>query len=401
MCENIRQMFGRFLKEGRFAGAAAVVRKDGREVFRCQTGMRNIEKHLPVEQNTIFRLASMTKPVVAAAAMILSDRGKLQIDDPVCRYLPEFGHQQAADRMVGFMDVYEADPENPLVPKFHPEKIEGIGLVPAARPVTLRDILGHCSCMGQGPYSNRIYEKGISPDQTLADRVKWIAQVPLDFQPGTHSGYSAGVAFEVLGRIVEVVSGKDLNSFIQDEICSPLGIRDLGYCLNEEQLTRVSEIYEARNGQLTDVTETDAPWKRVNPLVNGYYSGSAGMFGSAEAYDRFAAMLAAGGEYGGARILREETVKQMHTDSTQAHLRMGPGISWGLGMIVHEEPELSGRAVSRGTYGWSGAYGTHFFIDPVKKISAVMMMSVSNIGGADSPIAAEFERCVEESTGEK
>ena len=396
MCEKIERQFNKYLEERRFAGVNMIVRKEGMEIFRFQAGQRNIEKALPVEEDTVFCLASMTKPVVSVAAMILSDRGLLDIDDPVGKYIPAFYDLQVADRMVGFMDVYEADPDNPLVPRFREEKLERIGLVPVEKAVTIRNILGHSSGMGQGAFSCGIYEKGVHPGQTLEERVNWIAQIPLDFQPGTYTGYSASVAFEVLGRIIEIASGTDLNTFIREEICRPLGIRDLGYQLTEEQLGRLARIYEAKDGKLTDVTDTDALWKQVNPLRNGYYSGSAGMFGSLMAYDRFAQMLAGGGRFQGVRILKEETVRRMVENSNRKDLMMEPGISWGLGMIVHEDPAKSGRKVSPGSFGWSGAYGTHFFIDPVKKISAVMMMSVSNIGGANSPLAMVFEEEVME-----
>lgn len=245
--------------------------------------------------------------------------------------------------------------------------------------------------MGQGPYSNSIYEKGVRPGQTLSERVDWMAKVPLDFQPGEFAGYSAGMAFDVLGRIVEVVSGKALNDFIQEEICRPLSIPDLGFILTAEQKARLSRLYLARGGELTDVTESDASWKIVDPLPGGYCSGSAGMLGSLESYDRFVSMLANGGELDGVRILKPETVAMMSTNSSPRRLEMAPGIGWGLGMIVHEDTRRSGRKLSRGSFGWSGAYGCHFFIDPAREITAVMMMAVSNIGGADSPLAREFE----------
>lgn len=400
MNEIISERFRRLLDEKQFAGAAVLVRKSGNEIYRGYFGQRDIEQNLPVDGKTIFRLASMTKPVIAAAVMILSDRGLLDIDDPIGKYLPAFAKMTAASRMVGFLDVYEADPDNPLVPKFNPEKLDGIHTVPVQKPMTIRQLLGHCSGMGQGPYSNMIYSEGVRSGQTLAERVDWMAQVPLDFQPGEFAGYSAGMAFDVLGRIVEVVSGMDLQAFIQTEICGPLGIPDLGYCLDKGQLDRLSQLYEAKNGILKNVTETDAPWKTVNPLPNGYYSGSAGMLGSLESYDRFVSMLANGGELNGVRILEPETAARMAVNSSEKGLEMSPGIGWGLGMIVHEDINRSGRKVCQGTFGWSGAYGCHFFIDPVRKITAVMMMAVSNIGGADSPIARELENAVWEQFSE-
>lgn len=383
-----------YLEEHRFAGAAVLVRKEGKEEFHACLGKSDIEKNLPVSKKTIFCLASMTKPVIATAAMILADQGKWKIDDPVEKYIPAFKNQKAANKMVGFTDIYEADPKNPMMPKYHPEKLEDIRLVPLVRPVTIRDILRHCSGMGQGPFSSQIYQQKSAKGQTLEERVNIIGEIPLDFQPGTFAGYSAVVAFDVLGRLIEIVSEEDLDTFIRKYICEPLAIQDMGYRLTKEQLERTARIYESNDEGLTDVTETDELWEMVNPLPGGFFSGSAGMFGSLEAYDRFAQMLANRGELDGVRVLKPETVMRMSQSSTEYCLEMSTGIAWGLGMIVHVDPERSGRKVSRGTFGWSGAYGTHFFIDPLRKISAVMMMSVSNIGGADSDIARQFENDV-------
>ena len=391
---KLDRLFTDCLAEGRFAGASALVRQRGVLVWRGDFGFRDREKELNVDGDSIFRLASMTKPVIAVAVMILAERGLLDIDDPVSRYLPAFSRLQAADRAVSFADVLEFDPENAAVPRFNLQKLEGIGTVPVCRPLTIRHLLGHCGGMGQGPYSNGIYDSGIRPDQTLAERVDWMARVPLDTQPGDCAGYSAGMGFDVLGRIVELVSGKDLNRFIREEICAPLQIADLGYALTAEQRERLARLYEAESGRLRDVTESDAAWQIVDPLPRGYYSGSAGMLGSLNAYDRFASMLAGGGELDGVRLLRPETAAAMAVNSSPKKLEMSPGIGWGLGMIVHEDPQRSGRHVSPGSFGWSGRYGCHFFIDPVRQISAVMTMGVSNIGGADSPIARAFEDAI-------
>ena len=162
----------------------------------------------------------------------------------------------------------------------------------------------------------------------------------------------------------------------------------------QEQRERLARLYEAENGQLRDVTDSEPSWQIVDPLPRGYYSGSAGMLGSLNAYDRFASMLLGGGELDGVRILRPETVSAMAVNSSPRKLEMAPGIGWGLGMIVHEDPQRSGRHVSPGTFGWSGRYGCHFFIDPIRQISAVMTMGVSNVGGADSPLARAFEDAI-------
>ena len=201
---KLDRLFANCLAEGRFAGASALVRQRGSLVWRGDFGFRDREKELNVDGDSIFRLASMTKPVIAVAVMILAERGLLDIDDPVSRYLPAFSRLQAADRAVSFADVLEFDPENAAVPRFNLQKLEGIGTVPVCRPLTIRHLLGHCGGMGQGPYSNGIYDSGIRPDQTLAERVDWMARVPLDTQPGDCAGYSAGMGFDT-GMAVAVI----------------------------------------------------------------------------------------------------------------------------------------------------------------------------------------------------
>lgn len=393
---RVKDFLDNYLEKKAFAGAGCIVRKDGVVVEKVCNGYADLEHKIPVTEQTMFRLASMTKPVVAIAVMILEEEGKINIDDEVSKYLPEFSKQKAADRVVGFMDCYEADPQNPLIPKFNEEKLDNIGLVDVKREVRIRDLLSHSSGMGQGPFSMLQMEPLFHNNQTLEERVSIIAKMPLDFQPGTMTGYSAAVGFEVLGRIVEVVSEMDLNSFIQEKICKPLKIKDLGFVLSEEQKGRIARLYEAADNELIDVTESDEPWKKVNPLVNGYFSGSAGMIASLESYDRIVQMLANGGVLDNHRILKIETVNKMSSLGSYEHLEMGPGVVWGLGMIVHENPQKENSLLSKGTFGWSGAYGTHFFVDPIKHITVTMVMAVSNIGGADSYIAKELEKVVGE-----
>ena len=164
---KLDQLFENCLAEGRFGGASALVRQRGVIVWRGDFGFRDRERKLNVDGDSIFRLASMTKPVIAASVMMLAERGALDIDDPVSRYLPAFAELQAADRVVSFEDVLEFDPENPGQPGFNLQKLEGIGTVPACRPLTIRHLLGHCGGMGQGPYSNGIYESGIRPEDLM------------------------------------------------------------------------------------------------------------------------------------------------------------------------------------------------------------------------------------------
>lgn len=314
-----------------------------------------------MDKHTILRLASMTKPMVAIAVMQLAEKKRLSLDDPIGKYLPEFRRMKAAAQTLGFDDYYEADPNNPAMPKAKPELLEGIGLEDAIREVTIRDLLTHSSGMGQGPFSMTRYDQMTKPGQSLEERVHLISTLPLDFQPGTMTGYSANVAFDVLGRLVELLSGENLAAYTTHHICAPLGCGDLSFALNEAQKQRMARLYESSSSGLKDVTDEEASWQLVSPLNTGYYSGSAGMLGTVADYDRVVQMLSGGGILNGCRILKEETVHSMCEEGAAQHLEMFPGMRWGRGMVVFEAPEKAGRSVGKNTFGWSGAYGTHFF----------------------------------------
>lgn len=393
--EAIKALVEKYIRENRIAGATMIVRKGGAVVCDAHYGYADIERGVPLDNHTILRLASMTKPVVAIAVMMLAERGRLSIDDPLEKYLPVFAHMKVADWLVGFEDSYEADPDNPAIPRMKADVLEGIGLVDAARPVTLRDMLTHSSGMGQGPFSMNQYDAGRQDGQSLAERVDFIAGLPLDFQPGTHTGYSAAVAYDVLGRVVEVASGVDLDTFIRENICAPLNCKDLGFALDAAQRDRLARLYETTpTGIMVDVSDTEAFWRQVTPLMNGYYSGSAGMLGAVADYDRVVKMLARGGELDGVRLLKSGTVEMMSMEASEHHLEMCPGMTWGIGMAVSEAPEKIGRPVGQGTFGWSGAYGTHFYIDRQNDITVTLGVNCSNIGGADSPFSRDVERVV-------
>lgn len=396
MVENkrIREFLEEQIKNNAIAGAVLMIRKDGEQVCDIQCGYADIEQKRPVEKNTMFRLASMTKPVIAIGIMILAEEGKLDIDGELGDYFPQFKNMKVADKVVGFMDFYEPDPENPTAPKAKTELLEGICAIEAQNKITIRQMLNHSSGMGQGPVSITALDKVLKPTQTLEERVNIIADTILDFEPGTMTGYSAATAYEVLGLLIERVSGMDLNRFIQEKICRPLGIRDLTYCLTQEQKNRLCRLYEAGKDGMRDVTDEEAAWKMVNPMVRGYYSGSAGMIGSMEAYEKIVQMLYNKGELNGVRLLSEKNVQKMIQIEKEPHMQMMPGAWWGLGMMVSENPQLTNRGVGAGTFGWSGAYGTHFYIDLKRKLTVVLGVNCSNIGGAGSPVSSELEHLI-------
>lgn len=392
--ETIHEVIRHFMTHHLIAGASLIVRKNGKPVYQISDGWADIERKIPIDTHTVLRLASMTKPVIAIAVMMLTEEGRLSIDNPLSKYLPQFSHLKAADHLIGSTEFYEADPNHPAMPKVNPASLNDVTLVDACRPVTIRDMLSHSSGMGQGPLSMDRYEKEKFSAPTLPERMDLIASLPLDFQPGTNTGYSACVAYDVLGRIIELVSGMDLNRFIVEKISKPLGCKDLAFVLPEERYKHMARLYEANPDGMRDVSDTEPFWQSVSALESGYYSGSAGLLGTVADYDRIVQMLYHGGEYGDVRLLKKETVALMTREASARHLEMCPGTVWGIGMAVAEAPEKTHRSVGKNTFGWSGAYGTHFYIDPENDITVTLGVNCSNIGGADSAFSKEIEKAV-------
>lgn len=391
------ELIKKYIENQDIAGAGLIVRKDGREVIHTLQGYADIEKEVPVRDNTIFQLASMTKPVIAVAAMQLVEQGKLQLDEKLERYIPEFASMKVADHVIGEETVaaYTADPENPMLGKMVKEELENIHLIDATNKITIRHLLNHSSGLGMGLISAEAVEACFDSSDKLADRVAKYASTPLDFEPGTMTGYSAMPGFDILGRVIEIISGKDLDKYICENITGPLGISDLGFEMTAEQRERMAVLYERpKDGRLVAVPEKESTWQRVDPQINGFYSGSAGMLGSLEAYDRFVQMLANDGRYEKTQILKPETIRLMARESASHHKELMPGCVWGLGMAVFSGLETSGRCLGEGSFGWSGAFGGHFYIDPHNRITMTLMVQRSDIGGATSYVSWKLEESI-------
>lgn len=396
MVENqeVKKLLEQWITERQIAGAVVRIDKAGESLCDAWYGYADIGKGILMDRKSIFRLASMTKPVIAIAAMLLEEEGKLDIDAPIETYLPEFAALKAADKVIGFEEFYQADPDNPGMPKMNTGLIENIRETDLKRSVTVRDILSHSSGMGQGPVSMQRLNSEWKPEQSLQERVSIISKTLLDFQPGDHTGYSASTAYDVLGRMIEVVSGMNLDAFVKERICKPLKLRDTGFVMNEEQEIRIVRLYEAADGKLTDVSDSEEFWKLINPMAYGYYSGSAGMLGTVEDYSKIARMFLQNGTVDGQPFLHADTVSRMRQEASVKHLEMQRGIVWGMGMEVIEDPGLAGKRAGKGTFGWSGAYGTHFYVDVENKLTVVLGVNRSNIGGADSELSRLLEEVV-------
>ena len=382
-----------YVAENEMSGAALIVRKDGDEVYRGTWGCASLEQQTPVEVDTLYRMASMTKPVTAIAVMTLIEQGKLGLDDPLSGILPQFSDQKVCVTQVD-PSRFPAPGDAPLGRAALADLLATLDYVPAARPVTIRDLLSHSSGMGMGAVGNAFMMATIDPEDELADRVDRWGDMPLDFQPGEATGYSAIVNFDILGRVVEVISGTDFQSYLRQTLCEPLGMPDTSFILTEAQRDRLAVLYTTEDGKQIPMPADHDPLRAWDAARAGYYSGAGGLYSTVADYDRITSMLACEGAWDGVGILKPETVRLMHTEAAAKHLESWPGTAWGLGLLIVQNPELAQLSVAPGTYWWSGAFGTHMFIDPVGGLSATFVMNRTNIGGAGSPIARRVEALV-------
>ncbi len=363
------------LDAGEIAGAALRFRRGDELVESADIGFADIAAAAPIERGSIFRQASLTKPVIAVAVLQLIESGAIGLDDPIAAHLPAFaGTSVDAGAPPDWQDAGEAD--------------RAIRIVPAARPATIRDLLTHSSGLGQGPRSAAILAEVCTESQTLAERVDVYAAIPGDAQPGQSAGYSPQIGFDILGRIIEVRTGADLNSAVRASILDPLGMQDTAFELDDEQQRRLVRLYRLDDGALHDDSAMPAA---TGMLVNraGLHSGAAGLLGTADDFDRFARMLARGGELDGIRILDPSTAAMLAAERGSGARLFQPRREWGLGVIVAVQGSAD-RAL--GAWGWSGAWGSHLVVDPANGTTLVLMINRSDIGGADSPISAELER---------
>jgi len=391
--EKINAQMEEYVRSNEMAGGALIVRKSGEILLKSKWGYANIEARTPVEYDSVFRMASSTKPPTAVGILRLIERGKASLDDEVKKYIPEF-----CDMRVLADERYKIDINN-----YNPIEIarkivtfdeSEVKTVPADRDITIRDLLTHSSGLGMEIAGLGQQGKMNYLEDTLETRARKYAKFILDFQPGTATGYSGLASMDIIARIIEVISGKPFDEYMRDEIFTPLGMTDTTYRPTDEQKKRLVKLYKTDNGEHIDVTGTAEDIDFIGAIGPNYTSGSAGLYSTVEDYDRFAAMLANGGEFNGVRILKPETVRMIYTEGAYKKLEMAPGMEWGLGMIVRKDPEKAGINVTKNTYGWSGAYGTHFFVSPEQKLAVIFVMNRSNIGGAGSYISKRLEELV-------
>ena len=353
---RIHAMVAKHMDLGDITGAVMLVARKGQIAYVDVQGVMDLETKKPMQRDTMFRIASMTKPVIGTAIMMMLEEGKLRLDDPVSRFIPEF------KRMLVAM---ESGAGGALA------KPPVFSTVPAAREIMIKDLLTHTSGLVSGPMGQSEMAKNPrKPTDTLADYVPRLAAAPLEFQPGTRWLYSPGAAFDTLGRIVEVASSMPLDQFLIQRVFGPLRMKDTGFYPSEAQMPRLITAYtKQEKGSLVKNPQQITMSSKV------YFSGGGGLVSTVDDYARFAQMLANGGELDGQRLLSPRTVSLMasaHVPSTLPGRRAGEG--YGLSVRVVQDAVAGNHRVSDGAFGWSGAYGTHFWVDHKEDLIAVMMI---------------------------
>ena len=338
---------------GRVPGAVALVARRGKIAYFESLGVRDPAGASPMQKDTIFRIYSMTKPIVSVAAMMLWEEGQFLINDALAKYLPEFGQMKVAVPRDG-----------------------NIELMPAARDITIQDLLRHTSGLtyefrGNAPVQKMYMEaKVYRRNQTNADQAATLAQLPLMHQPGTRWEYSRST--DVLGRLVEVLSGMSLGEFLSERILKPLGMDDTAFFVRAEHHGRLAEAFPRD-------PETDTPVQLVEVKEKPRFeSGGGGMVSTAFDYARFLQMLLNGGRLEGVRLLSRKTIEYMTADHlgpiTGAPDLLIPGYGFGLGFAVRLQAGIAQVPGSIGQYFWGGLAGTTFWVDPTEDFFALMLI---------------------------
>jgi len=355
---RIRPAMQQFVDQGEFAGAVTVVgRKDAILSFEA-VGQMNVEKRLPMTKDAIFRIASMTKPITAIGIMQLQEEGKLSIDDPVEKHLPEFKGQ---------MLIAEKKPDSLLLKK-------------PSRPITIKDLLTHTSGLPRAyPAGLSIYD---NRDRTLAEGTLAISQQPLTFEPGTKWSYSPP-GTDVLGRIIEVRSGMPYEDYMEARILRPLEMADTMFYGERELGRRVAPIYEKKDGKLQQMP-TPANWV-IGPRSEAKHPMPAGgLYSTGADLAKLYQMMLNKGEFGGKRVLKPESVEQMtslQTGDLPAGFR--PGNGFGLGWELIAKPQGMTEMFSPGSYGHLGAFGTQGWGDPKLDLFVILLTQRAGHTGAD------------------
>ena len=374
---RIHEAVQRHIAAHDISGAVTLVARRGRVVNFEAHGLMNVDSSKAMAKDDLFWIASMTKPITGTAILMLVEEGKIRLTDPVSKFIPELRGLKVAvmeERSGPAARAASAEP--------------GFYTIPAVHEITIRDLLTHTSgLMSGGPASTAEGQKiARKPGEKLADYIPRLAATPLDFQPGTRWSYSPSAGFDTLGRIVEIVSGLTFDQFLRQRIFEPLGMKDTFFHPMEDRLGRIPAMYHRNGGTLDKVDMSD----RMNNTT--YFSGAGGLMTDAEDYLQFGEMLLNGGAWNGKRLLSPKTVELMSSVHVPDTLPGRPkGRSFGLSVQVISDAIAANYRVSDGSFGWDGAFGTHFWVDPKEKVVGIMLVQTNN---PNRELDRDFENAV-------
>jgi CubicO group peptidase (beta-lactamase class C family) len=372
--KRIDANIAQWIKEEQLNGSTMIILRNGKIVYQKAFGFANKQQNVAMKNDNIFRIASMTKPIISVAAMTLYEEGKFLLTDPVSKFIPEF-----KDPVV--LDKYNAADTSYTT-------------VPAKREITMRDILSQSSGLGYAQIgsatANAIYYKnkingGIgTPYSTLKDVIPRLAKLPLFIQPGEDFMY--GLNTDVLGYLVEVITGMPLDKYLQQKIFEPLGMKDTYFFLPKEKQARLVSLYTQQGDQTKlriqdSLISLNGTFSRDFPKTpNGtYFSGGAGLASTAYDYALFGQMLLNGGELFGKRILSPATINIMASNQIGDHLMWGDTNKtrrFGLGFGILTDYAERILMIPAGSYGWDGMFASHFWVDPKNKMVVVFMRNI-------------------------
>ncbi|MFO1449782.1 MAG: serine hydrolase domain-containing protein [Opitutaceae bacterium] len=357
------------IDQGQLAGGVLYLTRDGKTVRNQPYGWLDTAAKRPMQPDAIFRIASMSKAITSVAIMILYEEGKFMLHDPVSKYIPAF-----KSSTVAVAPGPDAPPGTTFV------------TVPAKRPIQIRDLLTHTAGLTYGDgLAVELYKKAglhgwyfADKNETIGDCINRLATLPLHGHPG--EAWQYGYATDVLGYLVEVVSGQPLDRFIEERICRPLKMVDTAFFLPLEKAGRLAPVYGVEKGALV-LNET----VEQSDYVKGprkCFSGGAGLLSTAQDYGRFLQMLLGRGVLDGVRVLSPKSVELMHANHTGDLYRRDTS-AFGLGFWVNQDPGFFGELGSEGAYGWGSAYYPQYFIDPKERLVGIFMTQLRPAGGLD------------------
>lgn len=364
--DRIDSLLNRSIADGYVNGGVALIARDGKTVYEKAFGTSDRENNVPMQTNAIFRIASQTKAITSVGVMILCEEGKIVLDDPVSKYIPEFAHPAVLNT-------------------FNP-KDSSYTTVPANREITVRDLLTHTSGIDYAVIGSEnmraIYAKAGIPvgfesrSLVLGDEIRKLGKLPLVHQPGL--AFTYGLNCDVLGYLIEVVSGMRFDRFLHERIFMPLGMGDTYFYLPDDRKTRLVPAYTVTSeGELVKIDTVAFGGMNINyPLTKGtYFSGGAGLSSTARDYAIFLQMLLNGGTYNGSRILSRRTVEMMTTNQI-GDLNLGVN-KFGLGFEITTAAGQAKTAMSEGSFAWGGYFSTTYWADPEEKLIGLLFFQQS------------------------